>query len=223
MTSAKSSRKNIKASTIFYAITVLLIVIFLAVPYTSNIGTTGAGISAYGSVPSGIQKDPWEPQTINDPSFLQEGGNQDGSGSQPLLSYCNVSRMLGYMSAAAMILLFVSGCRTPKVKKCINRLCGCPKNRLKLHCWTSYFALFTALIHGLIFMWRKETLYLDDLPVLLGDISVIAMALVALNGIFQKRIIRSYGFKKWYLFHIGGSVLALTTAAIHVLRLNTIV
>ena len=148
----------------------------------------------------------------------EEGNGSSGNG----FSYCDVSRVLGYASAVALISLFISGCRSPKVKKCLNGLCGCAKNRLRLHRGVSYFALFTALLHGVIFMWKRDTLYLDDLPVLLGDISLVAMALVAVNGIFQKSIVKRYGFRKWHLFHVVGSVVALVTAVLHILKLNTI-
>jgi len=158
-------------------------------------------------------------QTIGISFNAQE--KDDGGGSSDF-SYCDFSRVLGYVSAVALISLFISGCRSPKVKKCMNGLCGCAKNRLRLHCGVSYFALFTALLHGIIFIWRRDTLYLDDFDVILGDISVLAMALVALNGIYQRRIVKKYGFKAWHRFHTGVSVVALVTAIMHIMRLRSL-
>jgi len=143
-------------------------------------------------------------------------------GGEKELGLRSISRLLGYVSLVMLLSLFVSGCRSPKVKRFMNRVCGCAKNRLRLHCWVSYGALVTGLVHGLIWMERQDTLYLDNNEVLLGDIAVIFMAAVALNGIFQKRIVKRYDFRRWHMIHLWGSVAALVTAVLHTLKLNTI-
>jgi hypothetical protein len=135
--------------------------------------------------------------------------------------YTKYSRPLGYISAATMISLFVSGSRSPRVRKRTNRLFGNAARRVKVHCLVSYVALLTALVHAIFLMVKRETLYLDDDDVLLGYTALSLMGAVALNGIFQKWIAKKFGYRKWHLFHLLGSVVAIATAVIHILRLNT--
>jgi len=151
--------------------------------------------------------------------FSVLGVDDDGDDDFP---YQEISRYMGYISAVTMISLFISGSRFPALKKRMNTLFGSAALRLRIHCWVSGVALLVATVHSTLLIAWRDTLHLDLRGVPLGYISLALMALVALNGIFQRMLVRKFGFRKWHLFHLLGSIVALGCAVVHILILNTV-
>ena len=128
-----------------------------------------------------------------------------------------LGKVLGFLSFFLLFFCVILGSRTKPVKELMGRLFQNQAERVSMHCWLSYVLLLTALLHGVVHMLRKTTIFLDRPDVILGDISAVFMAIVALNGIFQRELIRRSGFKRWHHVHLGASMAALATDLVHVL------
>ena len=131
--------------------------------------------------------------------------------------YKDVSKFLGYFSLGLLVLLSVVGSRAKPVKVLMKKLSISSSEKITLHCWLSFVLLITSILHGVIHMVRKSTLFLDRGDVLLGDVSAVFMAILAVNGLVQRELIRSYGYKNWWFIHVGASVGAIVADVVHVL------
>jgi len=155
--------------------------------------------------------------------FMVYSKGKGGGGDDKF--YKDVSKVLGYVSLGLLVLLSVVGSRAKSVKKIVMKFFRKQRRRVVTHCILSYLLLATSLVHGLYHMIKKETLFLDPVKrfdIFLGDLSFVLMIIIALNGIYQKKLVDRIGYKNWRLIHAGGSVGILFTAVVHIYRLQTL-
>ncbi len=159
----------------------------------------------------------------------EKEGKGSGSGLRGL--YWWLGRIIGFVSLGLLIFSILIGTPFSEIKHWLNKKLG-GKKRVRLHCWISYLILATTLIHAVFLMTRKYSEYAYIIifsntttypgpGIILGDISLILMFVVAVNGIYQRRLMQWMGYKKWKYIHLYGSVLALVLAIIHMLLIGS--
>jgi len=134
-----------------------------------------------------------------------------------IISPRTMGKVLGFLSFFLLLICAVLGLRAKPVKRLMKKLGISSSEKISLHCWLSFVLLITSILHGVIHMVRKSTLFLDRGDVLLGDVSAVFMAIVAVNGLVQRELIRRFGYRNWWFIHVGASVGAVVTGIIHVL------
>ncbi len=110
----------------------------------------------------------------------------------------------------------MSGLRFDFIAPTLDKLFGGKKQRWDLHCKLSYFTLFVAIVHMIAFWQLKDGLLFDRSDAVIGYIALVAMILVAVNGIRKEDIIYVSGFKAWHRFHFFGSLFAIFMALVHI-------
>lgn len=134
-----------------------------------------------------------------------------------IISPRTMAKVLGFLSFFLLLICAFLGLRAKPVKVLMKKLSISSSEKITLHCWLSFVLLITSILHGVIHMVRKSTLFLDRGDVLLGDVSAVFMAILAVNGLVQRELIRSYGYKNWWFIHVGASVGAIVADVVHVL------
>ena len=133
----------------------------------------------------------------------------------------DIGKYLGYFSFVMLIIVSLLGSRVEPIRKFTKIFLKKESTKATVHCGVSFLILFTSLTHGLFHMIRKSTLFLDIPERFLGNVSMLFMLVVALNGIFQTELVERYGFGNWRLIHAGASLGTLFTAAIHIYYLQS--
>lgn len=127
-----------------------------------------------------------------------------------------MGKVLGFLSFFLLLIGAFLGLRAKPVKNFMKKLSLSSSEKISLHCWLSFVLLITSILHGVVHMVRKSTLFLGRGDVLLGDVSAVFMAIVAINGLVPREFIQRYGYKNWWLIHVGASAGAIATGIIHV-------
>ena len=101
------------------------------------------------------------------------------------------------------------------MKKWSNRLFKTAKRRIAFHCALSYEVLILSVFHlaTLAYGPYRELIWIWE--VILGELALVIMVLISINGIFQKRIIRWWGYENWRRIHAWGTYLATFLLVIH--------
>jgi len=133
------------------------------------------------------------------------------------------SKLFGYISLVLLLLISALGARATFIQEIMKKIFKKTSSKIKWHCALSFLLLLLSFIHGVYHILKRNTIFLDKFDVFLGDLSFIFMVVVAINGIFQKRLVKRYGFLSWRLVHSGGSLAALITGAVHTYLLQTII
>ncbi|MGA1792847.1 MAG: hypothetical protein ACMUHM_02750 [Thermoplasmatota archaeon] len=129
-----------------------------------------------------------------------------------------------YSGIAAFILLvigyFTGG--TGLMKKYANLFFRHAKRRVRFHCALSYLVLILAFYH-LASLWYGpyRAVVFESWEIVLGEVAVIIMILISVNGIFQKRMIKWWGFHNWKRIHAWGSYLSTSLVTVHLLTYGT--
>jgi hypothetical protein len=180
------------------------------------------------SVPEKVNvKDPYvqigweidsEPDQIKIPITIKEHSAQD-VGSNDWLSIGG--RITGLLSTTLLAVSLLIGGIGKHQKRFWNRIFKSAKRRVDLHCALSYEILALSIFHGII-LWAGpyyNTIWSNY--IVLGILSAVVMAIVSINGIFQKQFIKIIGYKSWRYIHLYGSIIALTLCLMHGLAIGT--
>ena len=165
--------------------------------------------------------------------LLEKESKAQGGGAGVFgLSYKLWGRVIGFVSLALLIVSMVlGGWPVRGWKPRMNARLG-GLRRLKLHCGISYLILAVVMLHALLLMLKSYRAYAvgvifsdissrTGIGINLGDVSLILMLVVSLNGIFQRRLTRALGTRAWRLIHLYGTIAALILALIHTLMTGT--
>lgn len=139
-------------------------------------------------------------------------------GEDPLLK-------IGQYSGIAAFVLLVIGYLTGGtgfMKKYANRFFRHAKRRIRFHCALSYLVMILSLYH-LAALWYGpyRVVIFDSWEIVLGEVALVIMVIISLNGVFQKRMIKWWGFQNWKRIHAWGSYLSTSLIAIHLLTYGT--
>jgi hypothetical protein len=111
---------------------------------------------------------------------------------------------------------FISG--TGFMKKYANKAFKGSKKRIRYHCILSYFMILFAFTHIVILGYGPyQQVLFKNWEIVLGEVAIIIIILVALIGIFQKKIIKWLGFNNWRRIHSWGSYISTSLILIHLL------
>jgi hypothetical protein len=132
-----------------------------------------------------------------------------------------IGRITGLLSTVLLAFSLLIGGIGKSQKRFWNRIFKTAKRRADLHCALSYEILALSIFHGII-LWAGpyyNTIWSNF--IVLGTLSAAAMGVVSINGIFQKQLVKSIGFKSWRYIHLYGSIIALTLCLVHGLTIGT--
>jgi len=155
--------------------------------------------------------------TIEDNDFWEEAEKKSSTPQE----HKDIGKYLGYFSFVMLVIVSLLGSRVEPIRKFTKLFLKKESTKATVHCGISYLILFTSLTHGLFHMIRKSTFFLDIPERFLGNVSMLFMLVVALNGIFQTELVERYSFNTWRLIHAGASLGALLMAVIHIYYLQS--
>ncbi|MCU0799040.1 MAG: hypothetical protein MUC62_05155 [Candidatus Thermoplasmatota archaeon] len=128
-----------------------------------------------------------------------------------------------YTGIAAFIILvvgyFTGG--TGPLKRWGNKMFKTAPRRIKFHCALSYEVMILVIFHMLVLWYGpyRELIWLWE--VVLGEVALLIMLVIALNGILQKRLIPLMGYQNWRRVHAWGTYLATGLVVVHMLTNGT--
>jgi len=159
-----------------------------------------------------------EPDHITIPVTIKEPPPQKGTADEWLSI---IGRITGLLSTTLLAVSLLIGGVGRDQKRFWNRIFKSAKRRVDLHCALSYEILALSVFHGVI-LWAGpyyNTIWSNY--IMLGTLSACAMAVVSINGIFQKLLVKILGHKGWRYIHLYGSIIALTLCLVHGLMIGT--
>ena len=128
-----------------------------------------------------------------------------------------------YTGIAAFVLLaigyFIGG--TGILKKWANRMFSSAPRRIAFHCGLSYEVLILAVFHLTVLYYGPYRDLIWTWEAVLGELAMVIMIVIAVNGILQKRTIRWLGYQNWRRVHAWGSYLATSLVFIHMIMGGT--
>jgi|GEM_PF-2907266 len=143
---------------------------------------------------------------------IKEGG-EEGRGIDLLWE---VGRYSGIAAFALLLIGYFTGGMSP-LKSLANRVFGSAKRRVDFHCALSYNTLILALIHFTALFYGPFRDVLLHWEVILGELALLIMVIISINGIFQRRFVKLWGFQNWRRVHSWGSYLITSLIVIHML------
>jgi hypothetical protein len=136
------------------------------------------------------------------------------TGDDPLLK---IGQATGISAFILLVIGYFTG-GTGFLKKYANKLFKHAKRRIRFHCALSYLVLILSFYH-LATLWYgpyREVIF-SSWEIVLGEVAVITMIIISINGIFQIRMIKWMGFQNWRRIHSWGSYISTTLVVIHLL------
>lgn len=128
-----------------------------------------------------------------------------------------------YTGIAAFVLLaigyFTGG--TGSLKIFGNKIFRSAARRTRFHCALSYEVLILVVFHLLVLWYGpyRELIWIWE--VVLGEIALAIMLIIALNGIFQRKLVPTIGYQNWRRVHAWGTYLATGLVVVHMLTNGT--
>jgi hypothetical protein len=108
------------------------------------------------------------------------------------------------------------------LKKYANNLFKRPKRRIRCHCFLSYLMILFAFIHIVSLGYGPyQQVIFKNWEIVLGELAIIIIIIVALNGMFQKKIVKWLGYDNWRRIHSWGSYISTSLILIHLLTYGT--
>ena len=136
------------------------------------------------------------------------------SGGSDLL--WEVGKYTGISAAVLVLVGFFTG-GTSKLKAIANKVFGSAKRRVDFHCALSFVTLILVAIHFATLFYGPFRNLIFQWEVILGEVAMLIMVIISLNGIFQKKFIKLLGFQNWRRVHAWGSYLITVLVSIHML------
>ncbi len=137
----------------------------------------------------------------------------DGGGSDLL---GEVGKYTGIAAAVLVLVGFFTG-GTSRLKTIANKVFGSAKKRIDFHCALSFVTLILVAIHFATLFYGPFRNLIFQWEVILGEVAMLIMVIISLNGIFQKKFIKLLGFQNWRRVHAWGSYLITVLVSIHML------
>ena len=135
-------------------------------------------------------------------------------GGDPLLT---IGQITGISAFILLVIGYFTG-GTGFMKKYANKLFRHAKRRVRFHCALSYLVMILSFYH-LATLWYgpyREVVF-NSWEIVLGEVAIVIMIIISINGMFQKKMIKFMGFQNWKRIHSWGSYLATTLVVIHLL------
>lgn len=140
-----------------------------------------------------------------------------GSGGMDIL--WEVGKYTGISAFILLVVGYFTGGAVLKGK--MNQFFKGAKRRVDFHCALSYVLLVLVLIHLSTLFYGPYRELILQWEVVLGWVALGIMLIIALNGIFQRWIVRRIGFQNWKRMHSWGSATSKVLVIIHMLLFGT--
>jgi hypothetical protein len=107
------------------------------------------------------------------------------------------------------------------MKRYANKLFKHSKRRIRFHCFLSYIMILLSFIH-IVTLWYGpyRLVVFKCWEIVLGEVAIIIIIIVALNGMFQKKMVKWLGFDNWNRIHSWGSYISTSLVLIHLLTIG---
>ncbi|MGA1820927.1 MAG: hypothetical protein ACMUIG_00210 [Thermoplasmatota archaeon] len=134
--------------------------------------------------------------------------------------YHEFGKYTGILSLVLLLTGYFTGGTGP-LKGYSNRLFKTAVKRIKFHCALSYEILALSVFHLAVLVWgpfRQQVWIWENS---LGFIALGLMIIISLNGIFQKKMVKSIGYQNWKRIHAWGTYTATVLVIIHAVSIGT--
>lgn len=143
----------------------------------------------------------------------------------PLLGDSNeyflfTGRVTGIILFILLIFSMILGGITKRITRYINQGIG-NKNRIRGHCFISWFLFVLSIFHGFILLIQPYKDFLMDYKIILGDLTCLSILMVSVNGSFMKQIIKLLGSNLWRRLHQVFSWSSVILVVVHALLIGT--
>ena len=142
---------------------------------------------------------------------------RSGRGGDTLLE---IGRYTGLIAFMVLLSSYITG-GTTALKRVHGKLFESDRQRIRVHCVISFLLLAIVIIHSVTLVLGPYGNMLLTWEVVLGEIALTIMLLIALNGIFRKRIISWWGNENWRRIHSWGASIAVKLVIIHMLFMGS--
>lgn len=139
-----------------------------------------------------------------------------GSGEDNIDIFWEVGKYTGIAAFILLITEYFTG-GTSALKKSANRFFGSAKRRIDLHCAISFIILILVIIHFVVLFYGPFRELIFQWEVVLGELALLIMIVVSLNGIFQRKLVKWMGFQNWKRIHAWGSGIIKVLVIVHML------
>jgi hypothetical protein len=159
-------------------------------------------------------------------SWIEEGGQRSttveivitdpGSSESNIDIFWEVGKYTGIAAFILILIGYFTG-GASILKKPANRFFGSAKRRVDFHCALSFLTLILVLIHFIVLWYGPFRELILRWEVVLGEVALLIMIIVSLNGIFQRRLVKWMGFQNWKRIHAWGSGVIKVLVIVHML------
>jgi hypothetical protein len=130
-----------------------------------------------------------------------------------------IGRVTGFIAFGLLCASMVTGCTREPIRSIMNKLFRGARRRIIFHCGISFGIIVVALIHG-------TALYLGPYAgthkgLFSGTVLIVGLCAIGATGVYQKRITRNLGYRKWRQLHFWLAVIIFIIGCAHAVILGT--
>jgi hypothetical protein len=191
---------------------------------TVTITSTGSGGASGEILLSWTDGDGGEDSFSLRTELFGEGKGGSGTGGTQRL----MGRIIGWASTVLLVFSIVLGGYPGRFKRAMTRMLGNARRRVYIHCLVSFEIVLLTVLHAVILMlghweflmWADSVLVADPsqssgIYIDLGTAALGLMAVVGLQGYYQKQLCRVMGGRVWRYTHLIVSLAALALVLTH--------
>lgn len=134
--------------------------------------------------------------------------------------YHEIGKYTGISAFVLLVIGYLTGGTGP-FRRWGNKLFRTAARRTRFHCALSFEVLVLVMFHMLVLWYGpyRELIWIWE--VVLGELALVVMAVIALNGMFQRRLVSFIGYQNWRRVHAWGTYISTGLVVVHMLTNGT--
>ncbi len=129
-------------------------------------------------------------------------------------------RITGIVALALVVVSLIFGGMSRSLTKRLNKSITAGR-RVRFHCILSFGLLAVSIYHGVILLVGPFEHMFWDVWNLIGDMAGVFMGLLGYSGMYEKRLVRRFGFTTWKRAHQLVALVAVVLAVLHSVYIGT--